>query len=122
MKSNEKTKKVAKAYLNIFDAEKLTGRKKNLIRAGDAFCFTVKEIMYPAITLEEVANLFNSEFKRNNKNYLHSDVIQAIRRHHDRFSASYGCDVYYMECVDKVLNKLGSQGLLNIAYEEETQQ
>jgi hypothetical protein len=122
MKSNEKIKRVAKEFLSVFDAKELTGRKKNLIRAGDAFCFVVKEVMYPAATLEEIANLFNAEFKKNKKNYLHSDVIMAIRRHHDRFSSSFCKDDYYIECVDGILVKLGKQHYFDKNYEKEFQE
>ena len=123
MKSNEKTKKISKAFLSVFDATELTGRKKNLIRAGDAFCYIIKEVLYTSSTFDEVATLFNTEFKKNKKFYLHSDVIMAIRRHNDRVSSDYSYDAYYTEAFIKTYERLREQNIFNpFTYEKEQEE
>jgi hypothetical protein len=120
MKTNDKISIVAKEFLKAFDAEQLIGRKKNLIRAVDSFCYVIKNIMYKQITLNDVASFVNKEFEKNKKSFLHSDVISAIRRHNTRMDDSFIGDVYYQEVFNDVVERLINKGVINTAkhYEE----
>ena len=57
------SKTVATKFLNAFDAVNLTGRKKNLVRSGDAYLFFIKNYMYVNLTLLDIASKFNEDFK-----------------------------------------------------------
>jgi hypothetical protein len=120
MKTNDKISIVAKEFLKAFDAEQLIGRKKNLIRTVDAFCYVIKNIMYKQITLKDAASFVNREFEKNKKSFLHSDVISAIRRHNARMDEGFSGDVYYQEVFNDVVERLINKGVINTAkhYEE----
>jgi hypothetical protein len=113
MKTNEKISIVAKEFLKAFDAEELIGRKKNLIRAVDAFCFVIKNVMYKQTTLKDAASFVNREFEKNKKSFLHSDVISAIRRHNTRMDKGFTCDVYYQDVYNEVIEKLINKEVIN---------
>jgi hypothetical protein len=113
------SKTVATKFLNAFDAVNLTGRKKNLVRSGDAYLFFIKNYMYTNSTLMDIASKFNEDFKKYEKRYSHSDVIHSFKRHHDRMSPMKGvCDRFYMEVYDKVINELCKEIKREIEYEE----
>jgi hypothetical protein len=111
MKKADKFHKIANEFLIIFDASELSGRKKNLVRAVDAFCSTVR-YNYPTITLSDVANMVNKYFDKNNKNYRHSDVIFAERRHLARMEDSLSGDLFYRECYNEVILKLTNNNII----------
>jgi hypothetical protein len=113
MKTNDKITIVAKEFLKAFDAEELFGRKKNLIRAVDAFCYVIKNVMYNQITLNDVSSFVNREFEKNKKSYLHSDVISAIRRHIARMDKGFAGDIYYQEVFNDVMGRLINKGVIN---------
>jgi hypothetical protein len=113
MKTTEKITIVAREFLRAFDANELFGRKKNLIRTVDAFCYVVKCVMYKHITLSDVASLVNKEFEKNGKSFLHSDVISAVRRHLMRMEDGVNGDVFYQEVYNEVIEKLMNKFVLN---------
>lgn len=121
MKTNDKITTVAKEFLKAFDAEDLVGRKKNLVRAVDSFCYVLKCEMYIHMTLNEVSDLVNDIFKKNKKSYLHSDVINAIRRHKDRMCNDFNGDVYYQDVYLEVMEKLRDNGVIKTTYHEKTE-
>jgi hypothetical protein len=114
MKTNDKISIVAKEFLKAFDAEELVGRKKNLIRAVDAFCFVIKNVMYKQTTLKDAASFVNREFVKNKKTFLHSDVINAVRRHNARMDEGFSGDVYYQDVYNEVIEKLINKEVINL--------
>lgn len=111
MTVNEKIRIIANEFLDVFDAHELKGRKKNLVRAVDAFVVVIKK-EYPMLSLTDVSNLVNKEFKKNNKNYQHCDIIFAMKRHDSRMDVEPYGDVFYRDCYDEVVAKLVNKQII----------
>lgn len=111
MTVNEKIRIIANEFLDVFDAHDLKGRKKNLVRAVDAFVVVIKK-EYPMLSLTDVSNLVNKEFKKNNKNFQHCDIIFALKRHDSRMDVEPYGDVFYRDCYEEIVAKLVNKQII----------